>query len=990
MKRLFSLMLSLLLIGSVAMAQQKITVSGKVMDTQGEPMIGALVVEKGTNNTAPVDMSGNFTISVSSSAILQFDYIGYKKVELLASAVTSPIILEEDTRLLDEVVVIGYGTMKKEDKTGAVASVTSKELVHGNMTSTIQSMQGKAAGVVVSKNGADPNAGFSVKIRGQAGLSSGTDPLYVIDGVPGADPNSIAPGDIESYSVLKDASSTSIYGTRGANGVIIITTKKGLILEASDKFQSTLEVNSNVGINVVAKRIDLLSADEYRAYAQGKYGSNFIDGGGNTDWQDEIFRTGITTTQNVALSGGNSKTGYRVSGTFNDFQGVIKNSSKQWGTALINVVHNAIDNRLHIEAGLSAATEQKHWVEYGGNGPRDVLYQAFQRNPTDPVYNADGTYYESTRGFQYYNPVSLLDQVQNDRDQLNVRANINAKFDIWNGLKAGINTAYINNKGDNGYYIPTTVSAIGASGNDRQSQRTYDSYSSAVTELTLSYDQIFGKHTVNAVAGYSYENDISNGFNAQGKKSQSDYVGYDNLGVLTVVNPGDISSYRKQWNLISFFGRVAYNYDSRYYITATVRNDGSSKFGDNHKWGFFPSASLAWNISKEEFMSDINWLSSLKVRAGAGKTGNQNIDPYMSLTTYAVTGTTTDPETGETVVVLQGNRNPNPDLKWEENIECNFGVDFGFLENRISGSLEFYLKRTQDLLAEYDVPTPPNQYGKTFANGGTIDNMGFEATIQAWIFNKTDFTWNTNFVFSTNKQTLVSLSSSDGKYGWTNNRHEGGVSGRGMVGGEAYTQIIREGESLGTFWLPEFAGFSQDGVFLYKTAAGGVTRDITKAQRYNAGSAQPMFEVGWSNYFTFLKDFDASFSLRAVVGHKVFNGTEMYFGNPFVFPSLNGTNKALELAKQGVSSSPNPSDYYLEDATFLRLDDITIGYTIPFKANKYIQKARVYVTGNNLLTITGYSGLDPEVSYNGLSYGVENYNVYPKVRTFLFGVQLQF
>ena len=975
------------------MAQQRTTVTGAVVDAQGQPLAGATVLEKGYNNVAITDVDGHFTISVSSSdAVLQFEFIGYKKTEKPALTVnlSSPVYMEEDDRTLDEVVVIGYGTMRKEDKTGAVASVASKELHQGIVTSTVQAIQGKAAGVMISKNGGDPNAGFSVKIRGQAGLSSGTDPLYVIDGVPGADPNTIAPSDIESFSILKDASSTSIYGTRGANGVIIITTKKGLVQETTDKFYGILEVNSNMSVDVVAKRINLLSADDYRNFASQKYGSNFIDGGADTNWQDEIFRTGITSSTNVAFSAGNNKTSYRVSATFNDFQGVINNSSRSRGTGLINVIHNAIDNRLHIEAGLSAATEQNHWIQYNGNGPRDVLYQAFQRNPTDAVYNADGSYYESTRGFQYYNPVSLLNQVQDDRDQLSLRANLNAKFEIWDGLKAGVNTAYIRTNGENGYYIPTTVGAIGASGNERQSQRTFDAYTSALTELTLSYDKTFDIHTVNAVAGYSYEHDMSDGFNAQGRKSQSDYMGYDNLGALTVVNPGDISSYRQKWNLISFFGRVAYNFDSRYYLTVTLRRDGSSKFGENKKWGFFPSASVAWNITREGFMSDMNWLSMLKLRAGAGKTGNQDIPPYMSLTTYAVTGTTTDPETGETVVVLQGNRNPNPYLKWEENMEYNIGLDFGLLQNRISGSFEFYLKRTQDLLASYAVPTPPNQYGSTFANGGSIDNIGFEATIQAWLFNTKDFLWNTSVVFSTNKQKLVSLVSSDGMYGWDNNRKEGYVNGRGLVGGENYTQIVREGEALGTFWLPEFAGFSQDGAFLYKTAAGGVTRDITKAQRYNAGSAQPLFELGWSNYFTFFKNFDASFSLRAVVGHKVFNGTEMYFGNPFVFPSLNGTYKARDLAEQGINSNPNPSDYYLEDATFLRLDDLTIGYNIPFKANKYIQKARVYFTGNNLLTLTGYSGLDPEVSYNGLSYGVENYNVYPKVRSFIFGVQLQF
>ncbi len=982
----------LFLVFSSSSVFAQIKISGRVLDGNKQPLPGVSIQIMGTTSGSVTDLDGNYSLTVpNSNAVLKFSYIGFLDQTITVGGQTKiDVTMGEDAKMLGEVLVVGYGTMKKEDKTGAVASVTTGELQQGVMIETVKALQGKAAGVQVSKSGGDPNAGFSVKIRGQAGLSSGTDPLYVIDGVPGANPNTIAPSDIETFTILKDASSTAIYGTRGANGVIMITTKKGPGgAKGECEGNTVLEVNSNVSVDVVSKRIDLVSAEDYRAFASQKY-ADFKDGGANTNWQDEIFQTGITTTQNAAFSGSTNKSSYRASMTYNDFDGVIKNSSKQSGTGLISVTHKAIDDRLYLEGGLSGAVEQNHWVQYGGNGPRDVLYQAFQRNPTDPVYNADGSYFESTRSFQYYNPVSLLDQIKDDRDQLSLRMNINAKFDIWRGLKAGINAAYIRIDGENGYYIPTTVAAINASGNERQSQRAFDSYTSKLTEFTLSYDEtIFDKHTINAVAGYSYESDFKDGFAAQGKKSLSDYVGYDNLAVLTVVNPGDITSYRQSWKLISFFGRVAYNYDSRYYATVTVRNDGSSKFGANNKWGFFPSASLGWSIKNEQFMQDVDVLSSLKLRVGAGKTGNQNIDPYMSLTTYAATGTTVDPETGETVVVFQGNRNPNPDLKWEENLEYNAGVDFGLFKDRLSGSFEFYKKRTQNLLASYDVATPPNLYGQTFANGGTIDNTGFEATIQAWIFDNRNLTWKTGLVFSTNKQVLKSLLSDDGKYGWTQARQEGWVNGRGMVG-ENYTQIIREGEQLGTFWLPEFAGISSDGAFLYKTAAGGVTRDASKAARYVAGYAQPKFELGWSNYFTFFKNFDASFSLRGVFGHSVYNGTEMYFGNPFVFPTLSGTYSAMELAKKGVTSSPNASDYYLEKASFVRLDDITIGYSIPFAANKYITKARVYVTSNNLFTITNYSGLDPEVSYSGLSFGVENYNVYPRVRSFLFGVQIQF
>jgi len=990
-------------------ASAQLTVTGTVVDASGETLPGVSILLVGTTTGATTDFSGRYSINVpDGSAQLRFSFMGFAtQIIAVGSQRVIDVTLLDESQMLGEVLVIGYGTMKKEDRTGAVAHITAGELKSGVMTQTVQSLQGKAAGVQISRAGGDPNAGFSVRIRGQAGIESGSGPLYVVDGVPGADPNSVAPGDIASFTILKDASATAIYGTRGANGVILITTKRG---EGAGSFN----INSSVSFETVARRMDLLSAADYRAFITNngliRSESNpdgIRDGGANTDWQDEIYRMGITTIHNVAYGAGTQTSSFRVSGTLNNFEGVIKGSSRQMGTVLFTGTHTAIDNRLQLEAGFSGTIEQNEWIPYRGNGPMDVLYQAFQRNPTDPVRNEDGTFFEINRAFQYNNPAAIIDKRVDERDQLSTRMNINARFEIIDGLKIGLNTAYTAGKNNQRYYIPNSLESGGYVGRIRGRQQN-SNWVSKLLETTLSYDKTFDRiHNLNAVAGYSWQEDVNYGFNAEGGLSQSDFMGINNMRALVNVNPGDIGSWKNSSNLISFFGRAIYNYDQKYYFTGTLRRDGSSKFGANNKWGMFPSASVAWNILREDFMKGItpSWLDALRLRAGYGLAGNQNIDPYMSLTTYSITGYVRNPETDELMIQLSGDRNPNPDLKWEVNKEWNIGLDFGLWGGKLTGYFEYYDKTTSDLIARYRVPTPPNLFAHTFANGGSIRNSGFEATFQFHALRNQHIDWRTNLVFSTNQQTLVSLNSKDGKYGWNDDdSRQGWVQGRGWVGQDFWTQLLREGHQLGSFYLPEFADFSQDGVFLYKTAAGGITRDIARAQRVFAGSAMPKFEIGWSNYVTFFKHFDASMSLRAIVGHHVFNGTEMFFGNPWsITNNLNGTYGAVDLYNRGVNpiaagQTVAPNTYFLEKATFLRLDEISIGYTLPIQSNKYIQRCRISFTANNLLTITGYTGLDPEVTYNTdpnspqgrLSFGVESYNLYPRVRSFMFGVQLQF
>lgn len=982
---IWKFVLLLLMLVPASLFAQTSDITGTVTDVAtGEPLPGVTIIVKGTTIGAVTNFEGVYAITVPPDASLVLSYVGYGSEEVVVGDQTViDIQMSEVSTELDEIVVIGYGTQKKSDKTGAVSNITSEELNPGVLTDPIQGMQGKIAGVSINKKGGDPNAGFSVKIRGSSGFDSNTNPLYVVDGVPGVDPTTIAPEDIESMNVLKDASSTAIYGSRGANGVIMIETKKGRSGEATH-----VDWNSSVSIEQVANRLDMYSAQDIRDYV-AESGDPFTDGGANTNWQDEIFRTGISQSHNLAVSGGNNSTTYRASLTYADWEGVLKGTSKTRTIGRLNLSQKAINDRLTLSASLAGTIEANDYENYGASGENDVLYQAFQRNPTDPVYNDDGSFYEIQRDFNYYNPVALIEQIQNTRDAKRFLGNMKADFEIIDGLVAGVNLGYIRDDSESFYFEPASVKGGVTAG---YGKREYGNFESKILETTLKYDkQLEGGHNLNAVLGYSFQEDRNDGFGAQGREPLSDYVESFNIKTFNDVTVGDIWSHYEINRLISFFGRAAYNYNNKYYITATLRRDGSSRFGANHKWGWFPSGSVAWNIRKEDFLANANFLSMLKLRAGFGLSGNQEIGNYHSIGVVNVSGTTINFETGEDAVQFSQPYNDNPDLKWEENREINVGVDYGFLSNRISGSVEYYYKTTYDLLAEYSVPVPPNIVDKTWANAGEISNTGIELNVDFSAVNLSKFTWKTSLVFARNKQEVVSLDSQDGVYSWTDaDKKKGWLSGRGLVGEQNWTQLIETGYELGTFYMPEYAGLSDDGVPLFWTEAGGVTRVLDQAERRVVGTALPAFEMGWSNYFTFFENFDASFTFRAVYGNDVLNVTRMVFENPTMLPTLNTLTSVQDAIDMGWTAAPVVNSYYLEDGSFIRLDNLSLGYNVGLPLNDWVQKLRVYFTANNLLTITGYTGIDPESSYDGKEFGLDMYNVYPKTRSYSFGVQVTF
>ena len=968
-------LLTLMLLATWSFAQNKI--NGTVTSAEG-PVIGANVLVKGTANGTVTDLDGNFTLDVDlSDELLVISYLGLESQEVEISNEPIMVFLAESSRELDEVIVVAYQTMRKEDKTGAVTALDNEDLNIGLATDPLQSLQGKAAGVTITKNGGDPNAGFKVNIRGAAGFGSGTQPLFVVDGVPGVDLTMIAPQDIESYTILKDASSCAIYGTRGANGVVLVTTRKGV------ENTNRIGLRSFYSFDQVARRMDLLSANDVRDYVE-TYNIDFTDGGHNTDWQDEIYRPASSHSENLSFSGGDDNTSYYTSLTYADFQGVIKDSRKERFHGKIDVIQKLYDDKLRIHGTLAGLVEFNDYIAYSGWGREDVLYQTFRRSPTDPVRNEDGSFFESDRLFESTNPVALIDQIDDTRKARRFFANAKVDYEIYDGLELGANFGWVNNDNQGYKFVPSFQKSTDTKGSGN---RRYNTFSSKILETTAKYKWTMASyHNVDVLAGYGWQEDENNGFAINVEEPISDFLGANNLQSFNRINAGDATSYRGLSRLISFFGRAQYNYDSKYYLTATVRREGSSKFGVNNQWGTFPSASVAWNLQREDFMEDLSSVSTLKLRAGYGLTGNQDIQPYLSQTTFSPDGTVIDPETGEVVVFFTGSSNPNPDLKWEVNSEYNVGLDFGMFNDRYFLTVEYYDKTIDDLISAYDVPVPPNQFRATWANAGKIRNRGIEVTANGYVIDKERFSWESSLAFSTNQQEVLSLNG--GVFNITR-KEEGFISGPGLVGGENWTQVVRPGDELGTFYMPEFAGFSDGGEFFFYTSTGGVTRDVTKAERRVVGSALPKFTLGWTNKLQFLENWELSLSLRALIGHDLFNATKLIFGNTMgLMPNGNVLQYAVDEKENGLNDNATVSSYYLEDGTFLRLDNMALKYMFPDDRFQGITGFEVYISANNLFTLTNYTGLDPEISFEGLSFGIEQFNVYPRVRSFTLGVNV--
>ncbi|HOO84295.1 MAG TPA: TonB-dependent receptor [Prolixibacteraceae bacterium] len=957
------LLIGFMVLTNGAWSQQTFNAKGTVVDQQNNPLPGATVVVEGTTKGVITDIDGNFEINCSKGNTLLISFIGYKNQQIIVqSEQLGSIVLTEDFVTLNEAVVVGvgYGTMRKSDLTGAIASVDSDELKQGVVSSTEQLLQGRVAGLTVIQGTGDPASGASLRLRGGTSLSASNGPLVVVDGIPGVDFNAIHPSEIVSIDVLKDASAAAIYGSRGANGVIIVTTNR------ANKGKS-MQYQGYVAVGTVSNHIDMLSANQWRAWVRENEVTSAIDYGGNTDWQKELEQTSISQSHVLTFNSSTETSGYRVSVNYLNNQGIIKNTQLERLGASLSAFQYGFDNKLKVEAGIN--TNFDKWNPYDGR----IFERMLNLSPTIPVYNPDGSF---TRigGTKYDNPVELHTNRFADNTRHRLLAYTKAELEIIEGLKAVANASYEYNSQQSRLYKPSYAVMEGIS-DKGFGQRTLGDYTTMQLETYLTYNkQLTDNHRINLLGGYSYLDNTYEGFGAMRRGFDSDLFLYNNLGAGQDYRAGDVYSYKGQAKLISFFARANYNYMGRYMFTATVRRDGSSRFGANNKWGVFPSASVAWRISDESFMAGTSaWLDNLKLRAGYGVTGNQDgIGEYKSLSLLgAGSDTYYDAVTQSWKQSYGPIQNPNPNLRWETTAQANIGLDFSLI-GRINGTVELYNKNTYDLLYTYRVSSADYAFPTIMANVGSLNNKGIELTLNGNLMNTNNFNWDANITLAKNMQKVTQLSDEQFQ---TDDVPSGSLHGIDGMSGQ-FSQIIAEGYPVGTFWGPLCTGIDSLGKFMM--ADDGALQDI--------GNVQPKLSYGFGTSLSY-KNFDLDVSMYGMYGQKVLNATAMILHNPARLPSLNVTDSFLE---SGITDKVTYSSYWVEDASFLRLQTLTLAYNIDGK--KFgLGKVRLYVTGENLFVLTNYTGTDPEVSIEGLDNpGFDWFNVYPKPRTFSFGANISF
>lgn len=964
--------------------QQK-AISGKVVDSKGESIIGANVMEKGTTNGTITDFDGKFSLNVSAKAILQVSYIGYKSQEIPISQLKAGavITLKEDTEVMDEVVVIGYGTQRKGDVTSAIASVKAEDFTVGKVGDAADLIKGKVAGLSIAKGSGDPNATSSIRLRGVISVNGSTTPLILIDGVEG-DLSTVAPENIESIDVLKDASAAAIYGTRGANGVILITTKTG-----RREAHTTASYSGYVSASQFGKKLDFMTAEDVRA---GK--TNFTDKGYDTDWLDAISRTGFTHNHNFNITGGTKQTTYSADFTYRKEDGVIMNTYAEDIRMRFDVSHWMFNDMLKVNLNMVKKWHKNSATNATATDQSNIYRQAIARNPTAPIYNEDGSYNEDFGVNYYYNPVGMLEERLGNYTYEETRAAGNITFEPIKGWQTNLMLATSRfGAHDKGYNTSDYY------GNQLNQWTGYAYHTNSESfqnnlELTSKYDLNVGKHRMNAMVGYSYqyykyEQNYANNYNFP-----TDFFQWNNLGIGQALKEGKagMGSSASENTLIGFFARVSYAYDNRYNLLVSVRREGSSKFGDNNKWGTFPSASLGWTISNEEFMKGITWLNNLKLRAGFGITGVIPNNSYISLTKYTY-GSSYYYSDGKWLPGLSVSSNPNPDLRWEKSTEFNVGLDWSVLDNRLGGSIDVYNKKTTDLLFWYTVPTPPNLFNSTLANAGSVRNQGIEVAVNAVPVRTKDFEWKTVVTVSANKNKLLSLSND--MYESNSFMDTGGLGEPISIS----THRMEEGRALGEFYGLKSVGVSENGLFLIEKPDGEVvefSNDQLKNDEYRQylGSGLPKVYLGWTNNLSY-KNWDLSMQFTSQLGFKILNEPRAFYeNNSIAYNRLKSVEEAPYGGQYTLSSSQPQTfvSYYLEDGDFLKLTNLTIGYTFPIKKNnKYIKGVRAYLSGDNLFCITGYSGLDPELSnWYPTSAGIDARDKYPSIRSFTFGLNLTF
>jgi iron complex outermembrane receptor protein len=989
-------------------------VTGVVKDVAGAPVAGVTVTIKGTKKSQMTAADGSFTISAHEGDVLIFSGIAFETQELAVTHESSySIVLKESTTMLGDVVVVGYGKSTRKTLSSAVSTIKPEDLNKGAIGDIGQLLQGKVAGLNITASG-DPNKPAAVILRGASTVNSPGAPFYVIDGVPGADISIIAPDDIASIDVLKDAAATAIYGNRAAAGVIMVTTKRG------KKGQMQVSYNGYVGIEKVSHKLGLMDTTQIRTYARNN-GLSFSpndDKNANTDWQNAIERTAYSQNHNLSFSGGTEHSNYVASINYLDKEGILLNSNLKRVIARLALEQYALNDKVKFGLNISNASSNATNVPL----QNIVLLQMTRHLPISPVKNADGSYFENLSTTGYFNPLALANNAQDNTKYNTLVGNFTTEVKLPFGLQYNLNIAYqqitsLHGEFYDSYYANYPTSgfynnpdpAIGVAhtlignlfGTNGSAIRSSYQNTNKTLETYITWNRKFGDHSINAVVGYSWQgNIIGDGFQTSSTNFPADNIGYNNLALSA---PYAISTYRvnfgndgvyQETRFISDFARLNYNYKEKYLLQASLRRDGSSVFGTNNEWGYFPSVGAGWRLSEEDFVKDMNVFSDLKLRGSYGVTGNSaGFGAYTAKLIYGITGTNN--YNGSWVGAYGPVQGANPDLKWERTATTDVGLDFGILKGRVTGSLDYYDKNTTGMIFNYSVSPAIVPGGKIWANGGSISNKGIELALNANIVNHGNFSWSSGLNLAHNVNMVTSLLNPithlQDSIGYAD--PEGGSGQTGVT-----LQVLKTGRPLGQFFTLQYAGKDANGftqyigadgkVFTTNTATGAGGRSpLTGTDYHYLGNAQPKLLLGWTNTFRY-KNFDFNVFIRGVFGNKIFDATR---ADLFGVSTVTSNNILADAAADKAIDKKNGwySDRFIENGSYLRLDNATLGYNIK-GISQYIKTLRVYASVNNLFVITKYKGIDPEINQGGAAPGVDYDNFYPKTRTVLFGVNLSF
>lgn len=978
---LFVLMWTSLLIPITAQEQQLKTVKGQVVDMEGTPVPATTVILKGTTIGTTTDMNGNFQLQVPvlGQQTLVFSFIGMKTQEVDVTEKTDLLIAMEDEIIgLKEIVAIGYGSMKKGEVTNAVSSINREDFVKGMVKSPEQLLQGKVAGLQINNTTGDPVLGLEMTVRGVNSLSGNTSPLIVIDGIPGGSLTAISSEDIESIDVLKDGSAAAIYGTRGTNGVILITTNR------AKATAPIAEYSGSVSFESISKHADMLTAGDYQEYKDDPAFVGMIDEGTNTDWVGAISRVAVSHNHFLSLRGGTNQSSYIASIDYRNRQGVINKTDREAITAKLGITHSMLDNKLRFQVNIhdSYVTQQRVWYA--------AYLHALLQNPTRPIYDENGDYTEYKMNLKPFNPVSMINEEYDKEGYNQLMMNGKVTFSPVPEVNLSVMGAMqrfdrMENKSNTFKHMSTVVN-----NNYGNVWNWADNSFEKILELVGDYTKSFGHHNMTAMVGYSFIEDDNKGIYQWAKDFPTDIFGPWNIGTLNEMKDdrASMTSYRNSHRLISFFGRATYNFADKYLFMASIRNEGSSRFGANHKWGLFPSLSLGWRISKEAFFQNIEAVDDLKLRVGYGVTGNEVMQNYLSLYLLHYGGYSY--LNGKWIQGIAPHQNPNPDLRWETKRELNVGIDFALFDERLSGSIDVYRRVTSDLLAGYVVPTPPNIISDMIANVGKIKNQGVELSLNGNIIRSKNFTFDVLGTFAYNSNEIVSLSDEQ----FQRDYWYEGSTGSPI---QTHTHIVKQGDAVGNFHGYQTYGLTEEGLWQVYGADGEpkLLSSANDGDKKVIGNGIPS-TFGSLTFSVGFKNFNVSMMLRGAFDYQVLNTQRMHWENTKRIGEGNLPRSVLDMpfgSNSYVKDIPAMQSYYIEDGDYVKIDNVNISYTFNIKGKASIQKLRIYAAGANLYTFTKYKGLDPEVSIKGLAPGVDGSGTgttYPTTSLISLGVNLSF